>query len=68
MLVYRDVSRQYYFSGVAIDLFRSPLDFIPDFIPMLGFADDLALLTFVISKLKRVGKISTLGVLKDLNN
>ena len=31
--------------------FISPIDLIPDFLPMLGFADDLALLAWVIGDL-----------------
>lgn len=33
----------------AFVYFLSPIDLIPDFIPMLGFADDVALVTFVFN-------------------
>jgi uncharacterized membrane protein YkvA (DUF1232 family) len=67
---YRDVSRGSIISVVAaLVYFVSPLDFIPDFIPMLGFADDLALLTFVISKLgDELEKFQLWEMNKDLNN
>jgi len=53
----------------ALVYFISPLDFIPDFIPMLGFADDLALLTFVISKVgDELEKFQLWEMNKDLNN
>lgn len=31
----------------------SPLDFIPDFLPLIGIADDIGLLTIAISKLMK---------------
>lgn len=33
----------------AFVYFLSPIDLVPDFIPMLGFADDIALITFVFN-------------------
>lgn len=67
---YRDISRGSIISVVAaLIYFVSPIDFIPDFIPMLGFADDLALLTFVISKLgDELEKFQLWEMNKDLNN
>jgi uncharacterized membrane protein YkvA (DUF1232 family) len=67
---YRDVSKGSIISVVAaLVYFISPLDFIPDFIPMLGFADDLALLTFVISKVgDELEKFQLWEMNKDLNN
>lgn len=35
----------------AFVYFLSPIDLIPDFIPMLGFADDVALVTFVFNSI-----------------
>jgi uncharacterized membrane protein YkvA (DUF1232 family) len=35
----------------AFIYFLSPIDIIPDFIPMLGFADDVALVTFVFNSI-----------------
>ncbi|MFB0946082.1 MAG: YkvA family protein [Spirosomataceae bacterium] len=67
---YRDVSRGSIISVVAaLIYFVSPLDCVPDFIPVLGFADDLALLTFVISKLgNELEKFQLWEMNKDLNN
>lgn len=67
---YRDISRGSIISVVAaLIYFVSPIDLIPDFVPMLGFADDLALLTFVISKLgNELEKFQLWEMNKDLNN
>ena len=35
----------------ALGYFISPLDVVPDFIPVFGFSDDLAVLVFVLRKL-----------------
>lgn len=66
---YRDISRGSIISVVAaLIYFVSPIDFIPDFIPMLGFADDLALLTFVLGKLgEELEKFQLWEMNKDLN-
>lgn len=66
---YRDISRGSIISVVAaLIYFVSPIDFVPDFIPMLGFADDLALLTFVLGKLSdELEKFQLWEINKDLN-
>lgn len=66
---YRDISRGSIISVIAaLIYFVSPIDFIPDFVPMLGFADDLALLTFVLGKLKdELEKFELWKMNKDLN-
>lgn len=66
---YRDVSRTSILSVVvALIYFVSPIDLIPDFVPMLGFADDLALLTFVLGKLgDEMEKFQLWQMNKDLN-
>lgn len=66
---YRDISRGSIISVVAaLIYFVSPIDFIPDFIPMLGFADDLALLTFVLGKLNdELERFQLWEMNKDLN-
>ncbi|MDB4082831.1 YkvA family protein [Vicingaceae bacterium] len=40
------------YAATAIFYFVSPLDFIPDFIPITGFLDDITVITFVTSSLK----------------
>ncbi|MBZ5755691.1 DUF1232 domain-containing protein [Pseudomonas sp. S5(2021)] len=48
---YRAVSRQALIAAVAgLVYFVSPLDALPDWIPGLGFLDDIAVLTWVMSK------------------
>ena len=49
---YRDVSRKNIVLVVAgLLYFVSPLDLIPDAIPILGFADDIAVLGFILKTL-----------------
>ena len=49
---YREVSRKNIILVVAALLyFISPLDLIPDVIPFLGYADDMAVLGFILSTL-----------------
>lgn len=50
---YRDVSTRSIISIIAAFIyFISPIDVLPDFIPLLGFADDIALLSYVISTIR----------------
>ena len=45
------------FAGVTVAYALSPIDFIPDFIPVLGYLDDLILLpTFVALTVKFIPK------------
>ncbi|KAA3438270.1 YkvA family protein [Rufibacter hautae] len=47
---YRDVSSKTLLLGVAVLLYLvTPLDLVPDFIPIIGFADDLSLMAWFIS-------------------
>ncbi len=39
--------------AAALGYFIFPTDFIADFLPVVGFADDLALITYVISQAKQ---------------
>lgn len=67
---YRDVStKTILLIATAFIYFLSPIDLIPDFIPMLGFADDIALLTFVTSRIGgELEKFELWTLNKDLNN
>ncbi|MBA3709352.1 MAG: DUF1232 domain-containing protein [Planctomycetes bacterium] len=38
---------------IAIIYFASPIDIIPDFLPLIGLVDDAAIIGFVISQVKR---------------
>ena len=50
---YRGVSPMTIMSGVAVLLYVvSPIDLIPDFIPLIGFGDDLALIAWFVSKFR----------------
>lgn len=50
---YKEVPRQtIVFVVAAILYFVNPFDVIPDFLPLIGFVDDLGVLGFVISEIK----------------
>lgn len=48
---YRQVSNATIVSGLAVLLYvLSPIDLIPDFIPVIGFLDDLSLVSWFVGK------------------
>ena len=48
---YRDISTSTIVSGLAVLLYvLSPIDLVPDFIPVLGFLDDLSLVSWFVGK------------------
>ncbi|MFD2244961.1 YkvA family protein [Pontibacter ruber] len=51
---YRDVSKKSMLIGVAVLLYLvSPLDLIPDFIPVLGLMDDISLIAWFIDAFQK---------------
>ncbi len=50
---YRDLDqRTILFLVAGILYFINPFDIIPDFLPLIGFTDDAAVLIFILSKIK----------------
>ena len=41
----------------ALVYFVVPIDVIPDFIPMLGYSDDISIVYFIFQKLKTISRI-----------
>jgi uncharacterized membrane protein YkvA (DUF1232 family) len=66
---YRDVEVKSLVIMIAgLVYFLSPLDFIPDFLPLLGYADDIALLTFILKSVSdEIEKYELWKINKDLN-
>ncbi|MBY0346301.1 MAG: DUF1232 domain-containing protein [Neisseriaceae bacterium] len=51
---YRAVSKQFLMSLLAAFIYLiSPVDFLPDVFPLIGFSDDAAVFLFVFKKFKR---------------
>jgi uncharacterized membrane protein YkvA (DUF1232 family) len=68
---YREIQGSTIISGLAVLLYvLSPIDLIPDFIPVLGFLDDLSLISWFVGKFqgeitryrnweKQIGQLAT---------
>jgi uncharacterized membrane protein YkvA (DUF1232 family) len=67
---YREVSPKNLIIIIAAFLyFLSPFDLIPDFLPIIGFADDIALLTFVYTSISaELEKFELWEINQGLNN
>ncbi|WP_055149729.1 YkvA family protein [Jiulongibacter sediminis] len=66
---YRDIELKNLIIMIAsLVYFLSPIDLVPDFLPLLGYADDIALLTYVLrSVAEEVEKFELWEMNKDLN-
>ncbi len=66
---YRDIStKNLVILAASLVYFISPLDFIPDLLPVLGYADDIALLTYVLkSAAEEIEKFEIWDLNKNLN-
>jgi uncharacterized membrane protein YkvA (DUF1232 family) len=66
---YRDVElKNILIILAALLYFLSPIDLVPDFLPFVGFADDVALLSFVFNTIKQeIEKFELWELNKNLN-
>jgi uncharacterized membrane protein YkvA (DUF1232 family) len=66
---YRDVELKNLVIMIAsLVYFLLPLDLLPDILPILGYADDVALLTFVLKTVsEEIEKYELWKINKDLN-
>lgn len=66
---YRDVELKSLIIMIAsLVYFLSPIDLLPDFLPFLGYADDIALLTFVLQNMRgEIEKFELWKMNKDIN-
>ncbi|MCR9063508.1 MAG: YkvA family protein [Cytophagales bacterium] len=66
---YRDIELKNLIIMIAsLVYFISPIDLVPDFLPLLGYADDIALLTYVLRSVSdEVEKYELWEMNKDLN-
>ena len=66
---YRDIELKSLIIMIAsLVYFLSPIDLLPDFLPFLGYADDIALLTFVLQNMRgEIEKFELWEMNKDIN-